>query len=122
MTLKPLSQVGLIAGKKSKKKRTKKLIKSVNEGSLPFGIDDSCISESGKQSGLNESFNDKNKTKIISEDEIISEGEIMSEDEVVSDHYEDSDVEIDSPTLKEISKGNVSFVHEENTNVGLISS
>ena len=93
-------------------------MKSVNEGSLPFGIDDSCISESG----LNESFNDKNKTKIISEDEIISEGEIMSEDEVVSDHYEDSDAEIDSPTLKESSKGNVSFVHEENTNVGLISS
>ena len=46
----------------------------------------------------------------------------MSEDEVVSDHYEDSDVEIDSPTLKESPKGNVSFVHEENTNVGLISS
>ena len=90
----------------------------VHEEKKTFGIDDSCISESG----LNESFSDKNKVKIISEDEIISEGEIMSEDEVVSDHYEDSDVEIDSPTLKEHSKGNISFVHVENTNLGLISS
>ena len=81
----------------------------VHDEKKPFGIDDSCISESG----INESFNDENKTKIISEEEIISGDEINSEDEIMSEHYEDSDGEIDPPTLKKSSKGNVSFVHEE---------
>ena len=44
----------------------------VHEEKKPFGsmLDDSCISESG----INESFNDENKSKIILEEEEIISG------------------------------------------------
>ena len=88
----------------------------VHEEKKPFGsmLDDSCISESG----INESFNDENKSKIISEEEeIISGDEINSEDEIMSEHYEDSDVEnveIDPPVLKKVVlKKQMKIVHEK---------
>ena len=88
----------------------------VHEEKKPFGsmLDDSCMSESG----INESFNDENKSKIISEDEeIISGDEINSEDEIMSEHYEDSDVEnveIDPPVLKKVGlKKQMKTVHEK---------
>ena len=96
--------------------RLKAHVTLVHEERKPFGsmLDDSCISESG----INESFNDENKSKIISEEEeIISGDEINSEDEIMSEHYEDSDVEnveIDPPVLKKVGlKKPLKKVHEK---------